>query len=95
MPSRFEASVNAKKRKELKRQARRLAEEGEVAVERETAADLSHRLRTPATALRLDADLVADDDVADRMREHVEMLHRAIDSVVRDHPAYSVATWSA
>jgi CelD/BcsL family acetyltransferase involved in cellulose biosynthesis len=32
----FEASVNAKKRKELKRQARRLAEEGEVAVERET-----------------------------------------------------------
>ncbi|MEI2732075.1 MAG: HAMP domain-containing sensor histidine kinase [Dermatophilaceae bacterium] len=55
-----------------------------LAVERETAADLSHRLRTPATALRLDADLVADDDVADRMREHVEMLHRAIDSVVRD-----------
>lgn len=55
-----------------------------LADERQAAADLSHRLRTPATALRLDAELVADPEVSERMREHVEMLQRAIDSVVRD-----------
>ncbi len=35
----FDAAVNAKKRKELRRQSRRLAEEGALAIERETGAD--------------------------------------------------------
>ena len=53
-------------------------------LEREGAADLSHRLRTPVTALRLDTDQVADPVVQGRLRGHVEDLHRAIDSVVAD-----------
>ncbi len=55
-----------------------------VADAREGAADLGHRLRTPVTALRLDTDLIADAEVADRMREHVAQLQRGIDAVVRD-----------
>jgi len=53
-------------------------------LEREGAADLSHRLRTPVTALRLDTDQVEDPTVRARLRSHVEDLHRAIDSVVAD-----------
>ncbi|HNV14786.1 MAG: HAMP domain-containing histidine kinase [Actinomycetales bacterium] len=53
-------------------------------IEREGAADLSHRLRTPVTALRLDTDQVEDPTVRARLRSHVEDLHRAIDSVVAD-----------
>lgn len=66
----------------LNRLAARIAEL--LAGEREAAADLSHRLRTPVTALRLDTDLVADDAVRDRLRSHVEDLHRVIDSVVTE-----------
>lgn len=53
-------------------------------LEREGAADVSHRLRTPVTALRLDTDQVTDPVVRSRLRGHVEDLHRAIDSVVAD-----------
>lgn len=55
-----------------------------VAAERESVADLGHRLRTPVTALRLDTDLVADDEVARRLRGHVDELQRSIDDVVRE-----------
>ena len=55
-----------------------------VAAEREHVADLGHRLRTPVTALRLDTDLVDDDDVAGRLRGHVEDLQRSIDDVVHE-----------
>jgi signal transduction histidine kinase len=55
-----------------------------VAAEREHVADLGHRLRTPVTALRLDTDLVEDDDVAGRLRGHVEDLQRSIDDVVHE-----------
>lgn len=55
-----------------------------VAAERENVADLGHRLRTPVTALRLDTDLVADDELARRLRGHVDELQRSIDDVVRD-----------
>jgi signal transduction histidine kinase len=55
-----------------------------VAAEREHVADLGHRLRTPVTALRLDTDLVEDDDVAGRLRGHVDELQRSIDDVVRE-----------
>jgi len=53
-------------------------------LEREAAADLSHRLRTPVTALRLDADLVRDPELGERLRAHVDDLHRAIDRLVAD-----------
>ncbi len=55
-----------------------------VASERESVADLGHRLRTPVTALRLDTDLVDDPGVAERLRDHVDHLQRSIDAVVRD-----------
>ncbi len=52
--------------------------------EREAAADLSHRLRTPVTALRLDVDLVADPELRTRLQGRAEDLHRAIDGIVAD-----------
>lgn len=58
---------------------------GELLVaEREVAADLSHRLRTPVTALRLDAETVADPEVAERLREHIDNLQRTVDAVVAE-----------
>lgn len=72
--------------RELAAALNQLAEriDGLVEVGREEAADLGHRLRTPVTALRLDTDLVADSDVAERLRGHVDQLQRSIDTVVRD-----------
>lgn len=55
-----------------------------LATERDAVADLSHRLRTPVTALRLDADGIADWEVAERVRMHVAHLERTVDAVVRD-----------
>jgi signal transduction histidine kinase len=54
-----------------------------LATEREMVADLSHRLRTPLTALRLDAEGVADPDDARRLAEDVDELQRAVDAVIR------------
>lgn len=50
--------------------------------EREAAADLSHRLRTPLTALRLDTDALPPGPVADRMRQAVEALDAEIDAII-------------
>ncbi len=55
-----------------------------LVAEREVVADLSHRLRTPVTALRLDAEAVGDRETADRLREHVDHLERAVDAIVAD-----------
>lgn len=55
-----------------------------LASERDSVADLSHRLRTPVTALRLDADSVLDQEVADRLRQHVAQLERTVDAIVHD-----------
>jgi signal transduction histidine kinase len=51
--------------------------------EREAAADLSHRLRTPVTALRLAIDTTADADERARLREHLDRLEGTVDAVVR------------
>jgi signal transduction histidine kinase len=59
-----------------------------LADERELVADLSHRMRTPITALRLDVDLLVDPVERDRMAEHVDGLVAAVDTVIhtaRDH----------
>jgi signal transduction histidine kinase len=55
-----------------------------LAMERAAVGDLSHRLRTPVTALRIDVDSVPDDDLAERMRHHVANLQRTIDAIVKD-----------
>ena len=54
-----------------------------VLAERAAVGDLSHRLRTPVTALRLDVESVDDADVADRLQEHVVHLQHTIDAIVR------------
>jgi signal transduction histidine kinase len=55
-----------------------------LASERDAVADLSHRLRTPVTALRLDSDGVEDSEMAERLRTHVAHLERTVDAIVRD-----------
>ncbi len=50
--------------------------------ERESVADLSHRLRTPLTALRLDLDSVADDEARERIAEDVDALERQVDNII-------------
>ena len=50
--------------------------------ERELIADLSHRLRTPITALRLDTDSLVDPEERDRMDAHVADLVTAVDTVI-------------
>jgi len=55
-----------------------------LTAEREAVADLSHRLRTPVTALRLDAEAVSDPEVADRLHAHIANLERTVDAVVKD-----------
>jgi signal transduction histidine kinase len=55
-----------------------------LAAERDSVADLSHRLRTPVTALRLDADSIVDPEIADRLRQHVAQVERTVDAIVHD-----------
>jgi len=55
-----------------------------LVAERAAVADLSHRLRTPVTALRLDAETVTDTEVARRLGEHIGVLQRSIDAIVHD-----------
>ncbi|GAB7043328.1 MULTISPECIES: HAMP domain-containing sensor histidine kinase [Catenuloplanes] len=50
--------------------------------ERELASDLSHRLHTPLTALRLDADRIPPGPVADRVRQAVSDLQHEIDEII-------------
>jgi signal transduction histidine kinase len=52
--------------------------------ERESAADLSHRLRTPLTALRLDAEALSDPAEAARLTAHVDALERAVTASIAD-----------
>lgn len=53
-----------------------------IAEERETVADLSHRMRTPLTALRLDAEALHDPAEAERITEHASMLERTLTAVI-------------
>lgn len=55
---------------------------GLIAAERELAADLSHRLHTPLTALRLDVERLPADQVGDRIRESVLALEDEIEAII-------------
>lgn len=50
--------------------------------ERELAADLSHRLRTPLTALRLDADAMPPGPLGDRMRAAFDAFDAEIEAII-------------
>ncbi len=71
---------------ELARALNGLADRTVELLEKERAAvgDLSHRLRTPVTALRLDAEAVSDRDLALRLQEHIAALQVTIDTIVAD-----------
>lgn len=53
-----------------------------LASERETIADLSHRLRTPMTAIRLDVEALPDSDRARELARHVAVLERTLTAVI-------------
>jgi signal transduction histidine kinase len=52
--------------------------------EREAVADISHRLRTPLTALRLEAEALPDGPRSHRIVEGVDALERAVTQVIAD-----------
>jgi signal transduction histidine kinase len=54
-----------------------------LVTEREAIADLSHRLRTPISALRLDAEAITDPADAHRVSRGVEELTLAVDRLIR------------
>jgi signal transduction histidine kinase len=52
--------------------------------EREASADLSHRLRTPVTALRLDVEALPEGPERDRLTDDVTMISTSIDALIRE-----------
>ncbi len=55
-----------------------------LAAERESVADLSHRLRTPLTALRLQAETVREAEGGSSLLRDIERMERAVDSLIAD-----------
>jgi len=55
-----------------------------LAAARVSAGDLSHRLRTPVTALRLDAEAVVDPALATRLQDHITALQLTVDQIVKE-----------
>jgi signal transduction histidine kinase len=55
-----------------------------LAAERAAVGEMAHRLRTPITALRLDAEAVADTELSARLGEHIVEVQRAVDLIVKE-----------
>ena len=53
-----------------------------LAAEREEVADLSHRLRTPMTSLRLEADSLSDPEEREAILGQIDRLEGAIDALI-------------
>lgn len=54
-----------------------------IANEREAAADLSHRLRTPLTALRIDAEALSHPAEQSRILTDVDAVERTVNEIIR------------
>jgi signal transduction histidine kinase len=54
-----------------------------LAAERETVADLSHRLRTPLTAVRLDVEALPRSERTEELETHLDHLERTLTAVIR------------
>ncbi|MEN8113848.1 MAG: HAMP domain-containing sensor histidine kinase [Actinomycetota bacterium] len=63
--------------------------------ERESVADLSHRLRTPLTALRLQAETVADPEDAAALLADIAQLEAAVDAMIAEARRDSRASGAA
>jgi signal transduction histidine kinase len=61
-----------------------------LAAERESVADLSHRLRTPLTALRMQAETLSDSDEAAALKADIDELERAVDQLIQQARSKSV-----
>lgn len=55
-----------------------------IAGEREALADLSHRLRTPLTALRLESERFQAGDAPERILDQVDRVQLAVDQLIRE-----------
>lgn len=55
-----------------------------LAAEREEVADLSHRLRTPVTALRLDIDGLPEGEEKERLVADVDALETSVDRLINE-----------
>lgn len=55
-----------------------------LAAERAAVGEMAHRLRTPITALRLDAEAVADPELSGRLNDHLTEVQRAVDTIVKE-----------
>ena len=55
-----------------------------LAAERAAIGEMAHRLRTPITALRLDAEAVSDPELAARLGDHLTEVQRAVDTIVKE-----------
>jgi signal transduction histidine kinase len=56
-----------------------------LAAERRSSADLAHRLRTPLTALLVDLDAVADDEVRSRLHDDLDSMQASVDEIITSH----------
>ncbi|NHZ70047.1 MAG: HAMP domain-containing protein [Proteobacteria bacterium] len=61
-----------------------------LVAERESVADLSHRLRTPLTALRLQAEMLSDPMESVQLKADIGDLERAVDDLIQTARSRSV-----
>jgi signal transduction histidine kinase len=54
-----------------------------LVAERETVADLSHRLRTPVTAVRLDVEALPESPQKRELEDHLDHLERTLTAVIQ------------